>query len=134
MSPDYNHLHLTIKSKLAAYPQNMPDKRPKSLSPAFLNQPNQTRQTQPTRLLNNQTKDNATKQQNKRNQMSFSTLKKSRGLTFSVVGNPFAFLLFFQVRHLYWHKYLGILSFFVLKIKAFFCREKCKKCEQKLFL
>ena len=43
MSPDYNHLHLTIKSKLAAYPQNMPDKRPKSLSPAFLNQPNQTR-------------------------------------------------------------------------------------------
>jgi hypothetical protein len=67
MSPDYNHLHLTIKSKLAAYHQNMPDKRPKSLSPAFLNQPNQTRQTQPTRLLNNQTKDNATKQQNKTN-------------------------------------------------------------------
>ena len=65
MSPDYNHLHLTIKSKLAAYHQNMPDKRPKSLSPAFLNQPNKTRQTQPTRLLNNQTKDNAPKQQNK---------------------------------------------------------------------
>ena len=67
MSPDYNHLHLTIKSKLAAYHQNMPDKRPKSLSPAFLNQPNKTRQTQPTRLLNNQTKDNAPKQQNKTN-------------------------------------------------------------------